>query len=361
MSNNIKKYVGYFIIGLIFVAAAFLRIGYFQQTGKDIYAYEKSAEDLLTGVNPYIWTLESYSNPNDPSNHGYAYLPLLLYIYSFFYIVSMLLGIPFAFLIKIPVLLADLGVGFLIVRCLYSKNLLTLLFALLFWFWNPYFVLKHNYVYSDPIPVFFSLLGLFYLEKDEVLAGVFLAVAVAAKPYSLIFLPLFLVKSSKPLKLLSASAVVGIALSAPFLKSWNDFVTYLRGAVFVHGERFVQGRPILYFISYYGKIELIRIIPVKIYAYASLVVAWLVTLLSLYFSKIKDNYLVAAFALLVFYFFTPVLNRTYFMWLIPIFAIAAHNIFSEKKILYFLSIVLYWTFYFVYLSYWKDGFHIWHP
>jgi len=267
MKNKFAKYIKITVVAVTFLIAVLLRLEFFSGSGKDVYAYEKSVEDLLTGVNPYKWTVESYSNADDPGNHGYAYLPLLLYLNSFFYIVSKLSGISFTF--------KQTSHGIILVKLLYRKNYWALLGALLFWFWNPYFYMKNNYVYTDPLPVFLSLLALYYLEKDDVLAGVFLALAVAAKPYSLVFLPLFLLKAHKPLKLMASSALVGLALSIPFFRSWDDFMTYLNGAVFVHGERFVQGRPFLFFISYYGKVELVQIIPIKFYVYASILSAWL--------------------------------------------------------------------------------------
>ena len=361
MKNKFTKYIKIAVIAAMFLISVFLRLEFFGGFGKDIYAYEKSVEDLLTGVNPYKWTLESYSNVDDPGNHGYAYLPLLLYLNSFFYIISKFSGVSLYVLSKIPILLADLGVGILLVKHLYRKNYLALLGALLFWFWNPYFYMKNNYVYTDPLPVFLSLLALYYLEKDDVLAGVFLALAVAAKPYSLVFLPLFLLKAQRPLKLIASSALIGLALSIPFFRSWDDFTTYLNGAVFIHGERFVQGRPFLFYISYYGKVELIQIIPVKFYAYASVLSAWIFTFAAHYFFKIKEKYLLAVICLGLFYFFTPVLNRTHMLWLMPVYAIAMYGILGRKFLLYYLSLFSYWVFYYVYIYYWRDGFHIWRP
>ncbi len=361
MKNKFAKYIKITVIAVTFLIAVLLRLEFFSGSGKDVYAYEKSVEDLLTGVNPYKWTVESYSNADDPGNHGYAYLPLLLYLNSFFYIVSKLSGISFYVLSKLPILLADLGVGIILVKLLYRKNYWALLGALLFWFWNPYFYMKNNYVYTDPLPVFLSLLALYYLEKDDVLAGVFLALAVAAKPYSLVFLPLFLLKAHKPLKLMASSALVGLALSIPFFRSWDDFMTYLNGAVFVHGDRFVQGRPFLFFISYYGKVELVQIIPIKFYVYASILSAWLFTGTAHFLFKIKEKYLLAAVCLGLFYFFTPVLNRTYMLWLMPVYAIALYGVLGRRLLLYYLSLLSYWVFYYVYIYYWREGFHIWRP
>src|SRR3989304_9636173 len=115
--------------------------------------------------------------------------PCFFYLNSFFYIISKLSGVSFYGLSKIPILLADVGVGILLVKYLYRKNYAALLGALLFWFWNPYFYMKNNYVYTDPLPVFLSLLALYYLDKDEVLAGVVLPLAVAAQPDPLVLLP----------------------------------------------------------------------------------------------------------------------------------------------------------------------------
>ncbi|KKS31204.1 hypothetical protein A2380_03235 [candidate division WWE3 bacterium RIFOXYB1_FULL_43_24] len=361
MNNKMLRDIKIAVVVVIFLAACLLRLDFFGGTGKDIYAYERSVEDLLSGSNPYKYTVKTYESVDDPGNHGYAYLPLLMYLNSFFYIISKLSGVSFYVLSKIPILLADVGVGLLLVKFFYRKNYLALLGALIFWFWNPYFFMKNNYVYTDPLPVFLSLLALYYLDRDDVLAGVFLALAVAAKPYSLIFLPLFLLKAQKPLKLVASSALVGVFLSVPFLGSWYDFTTYLNGAVFVHGERIVQGRPFLWFISYYGKVEFVRIIPIKFYVYASMFSAWLLTAAAFLIFKVKEKYLLAAGCLLLFYFFTPVLNRTYMLWLMPIYAIALYGVLGRKLLPYYFSLLFYWSFYYIYLFYWKDGFHIWHP
>ncbi len=361
MNNKLLKFIKIAVVVALFLMACSLRLEFFSGTGNDIYAYERSVEDLLSGINPYKFTVKTYETTDDLGNHGYAYLPLLMYLNSFFYVISKLSGVSFYVLSKIPILLADVGVGLILVKFLFRKNYPALLGALLFWFWNPYFFMKNNYVYTDPLPVFLSLLALYYLDKDDVLAGAFLALAVAAKPYSLIFLPLFLLKAQKPLKLVASSALVGVFLSLPFLRSWYDFTTYLNGAVFVHGERIVQGRPFLWFISYYGKVELVRVIPIKYYVYASMFAGWLFTAIAFLIFKIKEKYLLATVCLLFFYFFTPVLNRTYMLWLMPVYAIALYGVMEKKLLLYYFSLLFYWGFYYVYLFYWKEGFHIWHP
>lgn len=357
--------VSFLIIGLVFIVAAAWRVKYFDQTGKDIYAYERAVVDFIEGRNPYTWTIESYSNPDDPGNHGYAYLPVLLYIYWFLYICSMVFHVPYWILWKVPVLLADLGVGFLLWKVIGTKTLLNFVFllvALLVWFFNPYFLMKANYVYTDPLPVFFMFLSLYLIDKDDVLAGAVFALSVGLKTFPILILPVMLLKSKNKFNFISAAAIVGFALSLPIVRSFTDLITYVKGALLIHEERFVQGRPILYYISYYYKIEFFRIISFKTYTLLSFLAGWVVLLVGYAKRLLTGKYLLSLVPFLSFYLFTPVLNRTYLIWFIPIFVLALYETFSKKyRPVYFVLLGVYFVFYYWYLTQWKDGFHIWHP
>ena len=352
------------LISSIFLIAIYQRLGMFSQVGKDIYAYERAVVDLLEGRNPYIWTVESFSNPDDPGNHGFAYLPGLIYINLIGYLISLFTKIPFEYLWKIPVLLADIGVGILIIKILKNDsndkfNFIATILGLLVWFFNPYFFFKQNYVYTDPIPVFLMLLSLYFLEKDDVLSGSIYAMAVGVKTFPLLLLPIYLFLAKDKIKFFLASAIVGLTLSIPFMSSLNNFLIYLRGALFVHGERFVQGRPFLFYVSYFYNIEFFQIIPFRIYTLLASFSGWvLVTLI--YFKKwIVNKYVLSLISFLTFYLFTPVLNRTYLIWFIPILIIGMYNL--RKFKLYIFGLGFFWTFYYLYLLPWKDGFHIWRP
>lgn len=366
-----KLFIKSTLILLIFIVAVAQRLVFFDQTGKDSYAYERAVTDLINGINPYKWTIESYSNPNDPGNHGYAYLPGLLYINWFSFVLNLVTKIPFVYLQKIPVLLADIGVGILLIKELHKRSFPAALLALLIWFFNPYFYLKNNYVFTDPLPVFFMLLSIHYLEKDDVLTGAFYAVSIILKTFPILLLPIFLIKSKNKLKFLSAAAIIGLAVSIPFL---GDLKTYLNGAVFIHNNRFIQGRPFLFYISYFYKIELFQIIPFKVYTFLSVFTGWFVISL-LHLSKlVKDKYILSVIPFLTFYLFTPVLNKTYLTWFIPIFIMGVFNFTYQKnkahpvrlrrwaaKGAYYLILIGFWIFYYRYLSIWKDGFNIWRP
>lgn len=356
-----SKFLITLLIVVIMGVAISQRLSTFSAESKDIYAYEKAIKDFTSGVNPYLWTVESYSNPNDLGNHGYAYLPGLLYTDTFLYLVSLVSGWDSHLLWKIPVLLADIGIGLFLIKELFNKNKIILFLGLLCWYFNPYFVRGTNYVFSDPLPIFFMLLALVKLEKDPVLSGVFYVLSIAFKTFPIILFPIFLFKTKDKKNFLLAAGLIWLAISLPFMGSVKNFVTYLNGAIFVHGNRFIQGRPFLYYISYFYKIEFFRIIPFKIYTYLANFVGWgLVSIL--FFKKwITDKYILAMIAFACFYTFTPVLNRTYLMWCVPILVIGIYRLTKEKTLVTSTLLSLFWLGYYWYLAQWKDGFHIWHP
>jgi len=276
--------------------------------------------------------------------------------------VSLVTAIPSSVLIKIPHLLADFGIGLLLYKMLRKENYYILLLGLFVWLFNPYIQVKSLYTYSDSIPILFMLLALHYLEKDDVLSGAFYALSIALKTFPIILLPIFLIQSKDKIKFILSGLIIAFAISVPFMKSVTDFTTYLDGAIFVHGSRAMQGRPFLFYISYFYKIELFQIIPLKIYTYFAMFSGMLVTTYLLLKTKLKDPYVLSTISFILFYLFTPVLNRTYLLWFMPVMIIGLSNILKDKKPIYYIaSLTGFYTFYHWYLSIWKDGFHIWHP
>ena len=353
----------FIIIFSIFVFAVFDRLKYFDQVGKDIYAYEKAVVDLLGGRNPYIWTVQSFSNPDDTGNHGYSYLPLGIYLFSFLYMINLITDIEVQFLWKIPVLLADLGVGVLLVQYFIKKDIKIMLLSLIIWLFNPYMVFRGSYTFIDPLAVFFMMLSLYYLEKDSVLSGTFITLGVAFKTFPILIFPLLLLKTPDRKKFLLSCSITGIAIAAPFLRSLDDFLTMLRGSVFVHSVRELQGRPFLFYISYYLHIEFFQVIPLKVYSLIASLGGWIVAVLLYIRNKNLNIYILGVIPFLIFYLFTPVLNRTYLIWFIPIFCIAAYNpsLKSRNNLLFYIFIISFYIFYSWYLIQWEDGFHVWRP
>ncbi len=351
---------------LIFLIIATLAVNYrlqfFAQEGKDIYAYQRAIGDFLTGVNPYQWTIESFSNPDDPGNHGFAYFPGLIYLFSPLYLIGLNTGLSYTLLWKIPVLLADIGVGILLFKYFNKKGILPLTAALLLWFFNPYSFFRTGYTYTEPITIFFMFLALLYLEKDDVLAGAFYGLSIVMKTFPYILFPVFLLKAGDKKKLILSMGLVGLFFSLPFMTSWQNLLTYIQGTLLVHGERFVQGRPFLYYISYFYNIEFFQIVPFKVYSLLAGFSGWVLVVILYFSKKVKDKFILALIPFLTFYLFTPVFNRTYFLWFLPIFLVAVYKIFEKKyRWAFYLTLILFFSFAGWYLLQWKDGFHIWHP
>ena len=370
-----NKLLKILIFGLIFAFAISERIKVFDTVGDDIYAYKRAIYDLVSGVNPYKWTVESFSNPEDPSNHGFAYLPGLMYVNLIGYIIHVwsVETIPLEVLWKIPILLADLGTGILLILFFKDKGKYSIpltAFSLLVWFFNPYFYSKDNYVYTDPLPIFFMFLSLYLLEKKSDLSAIFYTFAVSLKTFPIILLPLMLIKSSNWKRYLGICVLLGIIISLPFILTLEDLSIYIGGALLVHGERFMQGRPFLFYLSYYNDIELIQIIPLSVYTTLASFLGWILGPLVYFKTKIKDIYVLSLVPFICFYTFTPVLNRTYTMWWLPLLIAGSYNLFDKylphklsflSKFLFVFVVVGFWYFNYWYLSVWKDGFHIWRP
>ncbi|MFH1899301.1 MAG: hypothetical protein ABIJ82_02420 [Patescibacteria group bacterium] len=363
LSKPLLKYLKISAVILVLACGTFKRVLDFPESGKDYRTYISAIETFLSGGNLYQQTIESYKNAGDIGGHGYAYFPGFLYLFTFLYALAPVTQIPYYILWKIPVLLCDLGVAIILFKHLYKKNYFAGLFALTAWIFNPYMAARSGYSLVDPIPVFFILLSLIYLEKDDVLTASFFTLSVIFKPIALIFLPLFLIKSKKWYQFVLACGIIFIIVSIPFILGLKEITTYLNGTLLVHSNRVLQGRPFLFYISYFYKIELFQIIPLSVYNKLATFFGWVLILAGYFLFKIKNKYTLASLSALNFLIFTPVLNRTYLTWFVPIFLLATFEISQKykKQILYYLPNILYWIFCFWYLKQWEDGFHVWHP
>ncbi len=334
--------------------------------GGDYSTHIRAVDELLLGKNPYAWTVASYATLDaDPGNKGYAYLPGIMYmnsvlkIASLFFSYSLGINLALPFLMKFPGILATLSVVGFFVVIFYKKDHWALLFSTVLWLFNPYFYIKESLLGYDAVTIALMVWSLFYLAKDEVTSGVLYALSVIFKTFPVILGFIFLLRTKDRIRFILAAAYIFLLVSVPF---YTDLETFLKGSVFVHGNRFVQGRPYLYYISYFYHVELFRIISFEFYSIASIVSGWLVAIVLEKLGWIKDKFALAVFPFLTFYLFTPVLNRTYPIWGMPIFLVGTYRLFTGKyRFLFYVLNFGYWVFVCWYLRQWKDGFHIWHP
>ena len=134
------------------------------------------------------------------------YFPFIFYLGA----VSILLGkyIPPLLFLKFIFCLFDVGVTYFVYKL--SKNLTsTIIYAL-----NPVMIIIipiHGQM--DSIPLFFLLWSIYAVkQKKEKLSGFLLGVAIATKPWPILFLPYFLKKAQRPAKYISALFVPGLTV-----------------------------------------------------------------------------------------------------------------------------------------------------
>lgn len=347
-------------LGIIMLLAVVYRLEFLWDTGKDFGTYEEAVQTFLSGRNPYVNTLQSFTT-DDLGAHGYAYLPGLLTLYSGLYVLTLTLGWSAGFLWKLPVLIADMLIGVFIYKELKTKSIFAALIGALVWYFNPYLVAEGKFTHTEPLSILFLLIALMYLNKDKVISYTAFALSIIFKTLPVIILPYLFIKSNwNDRKLLvSICLLLGFTFSIPFLTSFNDLSAMLWGSLFVHGAREVQGRPFLFYISYFYGIELFQVIPLSVYSTLSLFGGVALSLIFFYLKR-GSVYLVTTLAFLNFYLFTPVFNRSYLLWALPFYIISMFEVVKHKKIAYLL-ILVYWVFFYWYLDQWVDGFHITKP
>jgi hypothetical protein len=359
------------VVGFLVLFALYERYKVFDESGGELETNRRAVQDLLKGDNTYGHTMNTYERADEYEDHGYAYLPSLMYTYAPFFIIWQNTEYPLQRLWKIPVLLADLAVGAFLFFYLYKKDYLLMLVALAMWFFNPYFVVRGSYTYTEPLGIFFMMLALYFLGTKDILAGVFYGAAFSYKAFPIVLFPLFLLKSKKPLKFLLSGAIFGLIVSLPFLKSVKDATYYVKGAFLVHGDRPAQGRPFLFYIQHYTGLPIFNAGYTKIYTWASILLGWSVSvwahLRGKLGGKLGNKYVLTMFSFIPFYLFTPVLNRTYLIWFIPVYVLGLYNLFENKgtgkegRRPYLASVALYallfgfYIFYAWYLGQWVRG------
>ncbi|MFC1700124.1 glycosyltransferase 87 family protein [Patescibacteria group bacterium] len=363
--DTLRKVLPYFLVAVIFFCALKTRLSYFDQVGNDFEVFRQAAEDFYEGVNPYYKTIETFGDRNSNYDHGFAFLPGILYLFTPLHHYHTLTNLQMVDMYKYPILAFDIGIGILFTIYFWKKSKFALIVSLLFWFFNPYIVTKTNFNYMDSVSLFFMLFALMYLEEDDILSGFFYALSFGMKTFPIILFPLFSFRSKSKLTFLLSSGITLLAVSLPFL---SDPQLYLRAALLSHSERFVQGKPFLFLLSYKQKIEFIRTIPFNFYAFMAIASGWIITSLEYlklpiqkiknFYKRFESKYAAAVLPFIGFYILTPVLNKTYLLWVMPVLTLGAYEYFKEKKFWFYVTLGVFYLFYFRYLSEWGYGLHV---
>ena len=354
-----NKFLFFLGIGLLLIGSLYLRLIIFNEEGGDHPIYKRAVVEFSEGKNPYIYTIESYENKD--LDRGYAYPPTILYILTLGYAFNKVTNadIATAILWKVPVLLADLGIAFLLLKYFYSKNRPWLgLLGSGIWLINPYFLIRYEYTLLDPFQILFLFLALWFLGKRETWAGVFYALAVSTKIVPIILFPIFFLKSKNKKLLLLSMAGVFLLISLPFFRSIQDLIYYIQGSFLVHGERFIQGRPVLSYVSYHLQKWGISFYQEEfpgVYSKLALLVGPLVSTYLLIKKRIINKYALTTISFGLYFLLTPVFNRTHCLWILPFLIINLFEWFKDKKFLYLGSLALVYLLLSSYLFFWDKG------
>lgn len=144
-------------------------------------------------ANPYDYFAENGSGTEFP------YPPLMLWIFSsfralFWFIVPGTIdsfGIADSFLYRMPLLVADLGILFVLVRWLKTKTR-----QVLIWYWLSPVLIYINYFHGqlDVIPMALLIGSLYFLFKNKWMASfLFLGLAMTCKTNMVLVLPFYLI------------------------------------------------------------------------------------------------------------------------------------------------------------------------
>lgn len=352
------------VLVLFVLWTSFQKYKVFDESGGDFEAYRNATKDLLSGVNPYEYTVKSFTQEydewGDEIRHGYAYLPGLMYVQAPLYLLSNAINYPLPRVWRFPLLAVDMAISGILIWVLYKKDnwmrYLETLFAVVVWSFHPFFAVIGSYTNWEPYAVFFLLVALVALEKKPDLAAVMFSIAVAFKTFPVILLPLFLLKTKNKLRFLMIGALIYFVISIPFMGSWEDFGQYIQGSLLVHGSRELQGRPILSYLTLITPLNFYQVLLASLYSALAMLTSWIIPTVLLVKKKITNKYILAMISFGLYFLFTPVLNRTHLIWGIPFLILGLFEATKNKKWIYFVGLATFYVFYAWYLSMWFRGF-----
>lgn len=208
----------------------------------DIKTYSYQSSFLKSGVfNIYSYLVENKNSL--PIREEFVYFPLTYFLLGTYQIAaSPLLGPNFSswlsdasssvvekvgtfrylFILKLPYLIVDLIIPFLLIKFFDSDTKRRKAFIL--WLFNPISI-AIIYIFSnvDIFPVALSLISLLLFQKKNfLLSSLCLGVAIGFKAYPILFLPFLLLFVNNTRKLILMLSVIIIILTALIIPFWSD-------------------------------------------------------------------------------------------------------------------------------------------
>jgi len=300
----------------------------------------------LTG---YYLTVE-HVNPYTIKDCGFTYPPLWMAIIAVFYSISQLFvnpslpsyvsGLVERFFIKMPLILASVGVSFSLYRLLakFTGSTNKARVAALLWFLNPY-VIWINSIWGmfDVFPALCTLLSAeHFFNKQYDRSAFFLGVGIGFKMYPILLIPLFLlflwrikVNWLQIIKFIIISIGVLALISIPFLV-WDQSSYIYSLTAYYTEEKGIHG------VNFYQVTDSFNILVPSDYPTYFMIGVIILIYLLLYRWQYSERNLTYGILMVLFGFLATnrLVNEQYFIWAIPfgILDITAYN--SRRKWLF---------------------------
>jgi hypothetical protein len=271
----------------------------------DVNSYQLVAHLLSAGKNVYVETTR------------YNYTPLWMFIIYLINHVSEFLGISFSSLIKLPIIICDVGIGLILFNLAGGTNL-EKRFAVTFLYWfSPIAILISSYHGQfDSIWILFALLSLYAWDTKKGLSNIFLSIGIAIKSVPIFFLPAYLVRLKSfqnKSKFAFIALVPSVIITLPFLLATPSAV--IRNIINYRSEYGIWGmslildtlskvNDLLHKLNYYYKVSNVVILFIAIL---------LITLIT---SK-KGMLYALTLIVLTFFVVSSGFAIQYLLWLLP--------------------------------------------
>jgi len=329
----------------------------------DMESWYKISEGMVAGNSPTsLWITPVWAYTMFPVAHLYSWIsgtfhtgPMPINVAppeirpdSTFH-VSLIPGAVFNSLIKIPLIISDVLIAFLLYGIVYlmRKNKKLAERAALLWFLNPFSIwISCGWGMFDSLPVLFTLASLFFLLKDRVqFSSLFLALAVGSKLYPILFLiPItaYLLKTSKSkakridrcVRFYLIFLVTTFILFFPYLSAVGGYSSSLIGVT--------TTGPLTLGLTYWSVLhfaptlaELAAWVSIGTFIVLLSVVSWKISKIS--FKDPLSDLVVAMLAcVLVIYLSVRIVPEQYFIWALPFIVILCVGRQTKVTIYYYL-------------------------
>lgn len=354
--NNIQKnlVLYYLLISGFLVRLIFANFpGFFVDTNT-FFAW--SLRVLETGFanfySPDVWT---------------SYTPGMIYLFYFLGILKTIFSLDseqFYFLLKIPSILSDLALSYLVYKQLLKtsgKN--TAFLGLLFCLFNPVLIFNASiWGAFDGLMTLFIFLSIYYLNQKKLISSsIYFALSIFIKPQAVALAPvfgLFLLKNFSArniLKLSIPALITTIVLSMPFFPNNPIFGIF---DLVIKMSQDYKGNS-LYAYNFWGSFgfwvddsTILGFLPYRIWGIFLFSVFW-VSFYITFFRKKIDVYLLSALAFLFFFFLPTRVHERYLFSALPFLVLVSLQ--YRSKILLILTALLSFmhliNLYFVYVYY----------